>query len=66
MKPRQLIETVGGPVKLARALGYRTHSAVLKWKEIPAQHLTAIEREFGIPREQLRPDLYRVAEQPTT
>ncbi|MEW9272377.1 YdaS family helix-turn-helix protein [Gluconobacter oxydans] len=59
MTPRDLIAKVGGAVRLSRALGHRTHSSVLKWKSIPVQHVLTIEGIFGIPREQLRPDLYR-------
>ncbi|MXV35790.1 MULTISPECIES: YdaS family helix-turn-helix protein [unclassified Saccharibacter] len=57
MKPRELIQAVGGPTRLARALK-RSHTAVILWKEIPPHHVIAIESKFGIPREQLRPDLY--------
>lgn len=58
MEPRDLFKKVGGPVRLARALGYRAHSAVLKWTSIPAHHCPVIEAAFGIPRAELRPDLF--------
>ncbi|MDT8871576.1 hypothetical protein RAA17_12090 [Komagataeibacter rhaeticus] len=37
----------------------KTHSAVLKWKAIPVCHLIRIEQTYAIPREELRPDLFR-------
>lgn len=42
----------------ARALGL-TPSAVSQWKRVPVKHLLAVEAATGIPRELLRPDLYR-------
>ena len=36
-----------------------TRGAVAKWRVIPASRVVAIERATGIPREKLRPDLYR-------
>ena len=34
-------------------------SAVAQWREVPAERVVTIEQVTGIPREQLRPDLYR-------
>jgi DNA-binding transcriptional regulator YdaS (Cro superfamily) len=42
---------------VARELGL-TRSAVTKWQRVPAERLLEVERITGIPREQLRPDLY--------
>lgn len=58
MEPSELRKRVGGCKKLAEGIGLRSHSAVLKWKRIPDKHIVAIESAFGIPREELRPDLY--------
>lgn len=58
MEPKELISRVGGPTNLSRALGLRGHTSPIRWKRIPPHHCAAIEREFGIPREALRPDLY--------
>mgnify|MGYP003363384658 CR=1 FL=1 len=58
MKPAELISRAGGACKLSRALGMKTHSAVLKWKAIPVPHLLKIEQVYSIPREELRPDLF--------
>lgn len=57
MTPKDLIGCVGGPSKLASALGVR-HSTPLNWKAIPPHHCPVIEQVFGIPREELRPDLF--------
>jgi DNA-binding transcriptional regulator YdaS (Cro superfamily) len=43
---------------VARALGL-TPQAVSAWRRFPAERLLEIEAATGIPREQLRPDLYR-------
>lgn len=42
---------------LARALGI-TPAAINQWEIVPADKLVGIETETGIPRQQLRPDLY--------
>lgn len=63
MEPSELRKRVGGCKRLAEGLGLRSHSPVLKWKKIPDKHIVAIESVFGIPREELRPDLYRRSKQ---
>ena len=50
--------------EIADALGLRSSTTVSKWVKsgsIPARHILMIEEKFGIPREELRPDLYRPA-----
>lgn len=32
------------------------------WKKVPAEQVVEVERITGLPREELRPDLYRGAE----
>lgn len=59
MEPKDLLSLVGGPTKLSRALGLSGHTSPLRWKAIPPHHCPTIEREFNIPREDLRPDLFR-------
>lgn len=34
-------------------------ASVSKWRRIPADRVVDVERITGIPRERLRPDLYR-------
>lgn len=50
-------EEAGGMRALGRAMGI-PYQSIQAWKEIPAQHILTIERVTGIPREQLRPELY--------
>lgn len=52
------VDKMGGQTALGRALGIKPQS-IQKWTKIPAERVVAIERATGIPREQLRPDLYR-------
>jgi DNA-binding transcriptional regulator YdaS (Cro superfamily) len=50
--------TKGMAAKIAASLKiYR--GSVSKWQRIPAERVVDIERITGIPREELRPDLYR-------
>lgn len=44
--------------RVARGLGLRS-SAVAVWSRIPAERVVDVERITNIPREQLRPDLFR-------
>lgn len=58
---KQVFEAAGGATELARRLGVR-QSVVSNWKSrnrIPAERVVEVERVTGIPRELLRPDLYR-------
>jgi hypothetical protein len=60
---RAAIAVVGGRVELARDLGVN-YRAVLSWRRVPAERLVQVERITGIPRQRLRPDLYRGKPQP--
>jgi DNA-binding transcriptional regulator YdaS (Cro superfamily) len=57
----EIVETaaskVGGLVALARKLGI-SHQSFYSWRRIPAERVIEIEKATGIPRQQLRPDLY--------
>lgn len=57
--PLILVKKMGGPVAVAKALRLRSHTGVYSWKVIPAHHVLTLEAQFGIPREEIRPDLYR-------
>ncbi|WP_291365292.1 YdaS family helix-turn-helix protein [Acetobacter sp. UBA5411] len=59
MTPKELISKVGSSLSLSRALGLKGHASLFRWKQIPPEYCPVIEREFGIPREELRPDLFR-------
>jgi len=52
------VDAVGGHRKLGRML-HISHQAIGQWRFIPAERLIEIEILTGVPREQLRPDLYR-------
>lgn len=51
------IEASGGAARLSRAVGV-TVQAVCQWHEVPPLRVIAVERASGVPREELRPDLY--------
>lgn len=51
----------GGVSLLARALGV-SQPAVSGWKRVPSDRVLAVEAVTGIPRTELRPDLYAEAE----
>lgn len=58
METRAIIGRMGGPSKVARIVGYKSHTAVLRWVRIPDRFLLKLEAATGIPREELRPDLF--------
>ncbi|MBO1361511.1 helix-turn-helix domain-containing protein [Acetobacter sacchari] len=51
------IDAAGGVSALARRVGISAPS-VCRWTHIPATRVIAVERVTGIPRAELRPDLY--------
>lgn len=55
---KKAIERAGSIRKLARLLGI-SPQAVSKWSEVPAHQIVVVESATGVPREELRPDLYR-------
>ena len=50
-------EKAGGLSKLAASLGVR-HQTFYSWSRVPAERAVDIERLTGIPRHELRPDLW--------
>lgn len=54
-------ERVGGVTKLAAALGIK-HPSFHSWQRVPAERVLDIERITGLPRHELRPDLYPAPE----
>lgn len=54
---QQAIRNAGGPVAVGKALGI-THQAVLQWDQCPPIRVIELERLSGIPRHELRPDIY--------
>jgi DNA-binding transcriptional regulator YdaS (Cro superfamily) len=51
------IEKAGGYSALARQLGI-AYQSIQGWEKIPAERVVQIEAVTGIPRQELRPDLY--------
>ena len=47
----------GFRIRLARKLGI-THGAIYQWDKVPAGRVLDVERLTGIPRHELRPDIY--------
>lgn len=47
----------GGITRLATALRISSQ-AISQWKRVPAERVLDVERITGIPRQELRPDLY--------
>lgn len=48
---------VGNRTQLARRLGL-TKAAVYNWRRVPVRWVLSVERESGVPRTALRPDVY--------
>ena len=61
MKPvEKAIQAAGGVKELAKLFGL-SYEAVRKWQAnewLPAERVLEVERLSGVPREDLRPDLY--------
>ena len=56
---QQHLSSRGATAELAKAKGI-SHAAVRQWAgHCPAERVIEVERITGIPREALRPDLYR-------
>jgi len=55
------LAVAGGVTSLAKSLGV-SQPAISGWKRIPPDRVLAVEAATGIPRTELRPDLYAEAE----
>lgn len=51
------VASAGSLAELARLVGVKFQS-IQQWKRIPAERVLEVERVTGIPRHELRPDLY--------
>jgi hypothetical protein len=54
----RVFEHFGSAAALARNLNL-TRAAVSAWTHVPWTHVRTIERLTGIPKEELRPDVYQ-------
>lgn len=59
MDIRAIIKKAGGPARVARLLGFKSHTSVLRWEKVPDDRIIPLEAATGIPREELRPDLFK-------
>lgn len=60
---RSCIEAAGSQCAFARAMGLRSQGSVsgmLRRGQIAQRHTLAAERLWGVPRYELRPDIYPV------
>ena len=55
------IKSAGGKGRLAAALSI-TPQAISQWESVPPLKVLAVEAATGVPRHELRPDLYPLAE----
>ena len=55
------IKNAGGRERLAAALEI-TPQALSQWKRVPALRVITVEQKTGVPRHELRPDLYPAPE----
>jgi DNA-binding transcriptional regulator YdaS (Cro superfamily) len=54
---QRAITAAGGTASLAAGLGIKAPS-IYNWKRIPSERVLGVEKLTGIPRTELRPDLY--------
>jgi DNA-binding transcriptional regulator YdaS (Cro superfamily) len=54
---QKAVEIMGGYKPLAAQLGI-DRNAIRRWRAVPARWIIRIEHLTGVPREELRPDLY--------
>ena len=52
------IRLAGGITKVAEALRI-SKQAVSAWRDVPPRYVVTLERLSGIPRQKIRPDVFR-------
>ncbi|WP_082494625.1 MULTISPECIES: Cro/CI family transcriptional regulator [unclassified Methylobacterium] len=55
---KKAIELAGGHAALARSLGISS-AAISQWQSCPPLRVLKVEAASGVPRHELRPDLYQ-------
>lgn len=58
----RVIETAGGPAKVAALLGL-TSQAVSQWDKVPPTRVLVLSRALGIPAHEIRPDIFPTPEE---
>ena len=58
MDTQSIIRRAGGPTKVARAIGLRSHATVIGWKRVPDVHVRIVARMAGLTPHDLRPDVF--------
>ena len=58
---QRAVKAAGGYTALGRKLGI-TGEAIMQWREVPWRRVLIVERMTSVPKELLRPDLYRPLE----
>ncbi len=53
----ELAKKFGGPTELSKLIGI-SRQMIYRWRRIPAEKALAIEKATGVPKEQLRSDLW--------
>ena len=56
-KAIEALKPLGGGAELARRVNL-TRQAIYQWDRIPAELVLTVEKISGVPRHELRPDLY--------
>ena len=56
-KISRIVTAAGGHTKLAQIIG-TTPQAIHMWRDVPVAHVLKIEKATGIPRYDIRPDVY--------
>lgn len=61
---KQIASRAGGVVELSRKLGL-SRGAVSQWEVVPLNRVRAVSDLTGIPREELRPDVFGIDQENT-
>lgn len=54
------VKAAGGRRQLAEAIGVSRQN-IYKWRKVPAEQVMKVEKVTGVPRSELRPDIYPLA-----
>ncbi|MEW9274893.1 YdaS family helix-turn-helix protein [Gluconobacter oxydans] len=57
MEIDDIIRAAGGPQRVGGEIG-RSHSAVCRWRQVPAVHVCKLSKMSGIAPHLIRPDVF--------